>query len=163
MSQANFATLDKLFQAHKGTPAGELIKDFLSLSAKVFAMPKVSLRPTVTTTCIVSLDAFPPLTLGASGQVDKMRKFVMMNTLAVIKITKKHDKHQARQLQQDMVRPPLRPSFHPYSSQFPFLASFTSSPSFFVTTPFLSPPSRAASQFCPNPDTLRNPSLLDYL
>ena len=32
-----------------------------------------------------------------------MRKYVMMNTLAVIKITKKHDKHQTRQLQREMV------------------------------------------------------------
>jgi SPX domain protein involved in polyphosphate accumulation len=32
-------------------------------------------------------------------QVDRMRKFVMINTLAVIKITKKHDKHSPRQLQ----------------------------------------------------------------
>lgn len=38
------------------------------------------------------------------NQVDNMRKFVMINTLAVIKITKKHDKHQQRQLQKDMVR-----------------------------------------------------------
>lgn len=32
-----------------------------------------------------------------------MRKFVMMNTLAIVKITKKHDKHNMRQLQAEMV------------------------------------------------------------
>jgi hypothetical protein len=32
-----------------------------------------------------------------------MRKFVMINTLAVIKITKKHDKHSPRQLQVHLI------------------------------------------------------------
>eukprot|EP00286_Rhodomonas_abbreviata_P028475 CAMPEP_0181299224 /NCGR_PEP_ID=MMETSP1101-20121128/6225_1 /TAXON_ID=46948 /ORGANISM="Rhodomonas abbreviata, Strain Caron Lab Isolate" /LENGTH=337 /DNA_ID=CAMNT_0023404345 /DNA_START=285 /DNA_END=1295 /DNA_ORIENTATION=- len=41
--------------------------------------------------------------LSFSGRVDSMRKFIMMNTLAVVKITKKHDKQSARQLQWDMV------------------------------------------------------------
>ena len=34
-SQANVDTLSKLVTAHEGTQAGQLIKDFLSLSAKV--------------------------------------------------------------------------------------------------------------------------------
>ena len=40
-----------------------------------------------------------------SAKVDKMRKFVMINTLAVVKITKKHDKQEgiAKQLQWEMV------------------------------------------------------------
>eukprot|EP00281_Chroomonas_sp_CCMP1168_P034208 CAMPEP_0206245958 /NCGR_PEP_ID=MMETSP0047_2-20121206/18986_1 /ASSEMBLY_ACC=CAM_ASM_000192 /TAXON_ID=195065 /ORGANISM="Chroomonas mesostigmatica_cf, Strain CCMP1168" /LENGTH=320 /DNA_ID=CAMNT_0053671315 /DNA_START=358 /DNA_END=1317 /DNA_ORIENTATION=+ len=62
-------SLDKLMHAQEGKPAGQLIKEFLTLSAKV----------------------------------DGMRKFVMMNTLAVVKITKKHDKHNERQLQWEMV------------------------------------------------------------
>lgn len=41
--------------------------------------------------------------LSFSARVDSMRKFIMMNTLAVVKITKKHDKQSARQLQWDMV------------------------------------------------------------
>ena len=40
-----------------------------------------------------------------SAKVDGMRKFVMINSLAVIKITKKHDKqpHVKEALQTDMV------------------------------------------------------------
>lgn len=38
-----------------------------------------------------------------SAKIDKMRKFVMLNTLAVIKITKKHDKQSQRPLQSEMV------------------------------------------------------------
>lgn len=33
--QANCASIEGLVEAHNGTPAGQLIKDFLSLSAKV--------------------------------------------------------------------------------------------------------------------------------
>ena len=36
-------------------------------------------------------------------QVDGMRNFIMINTLAVAKITKKHDKQSPKQLQWDMV------------------------------------------------------------
>jgi len=41
--------------------------------------------------------------LAFSAKIDKMRKFVMLNTLAVIKITKKHDKQSQRPLQSEMV------------------------------------------------------------
>jgi hypothetical protein len=35
VSQGNVSTFEKLVTAHEGTQAGQLIKDFLSLSAKV--------------------------------------------------------------------------------------------------------------------------------
>jgi len=41
--------------------------------------------------------------LAFSATIDKMRKFVMLNTLAVIKITKKHDKQSQQLLQYEMV------------------------------------------------------------
>ena len=41
--------------------------------------------------------------LAFSATIDKMRKFVMLNTLAVIKITKKHDKQSQQHLQYEMV------------------------------------------------------------
>lgn len=41
-----------------------------------------------------------------------MRKFVMMNTLAVVKITKKHDKNSERHLQADMVAAVHRHHFY---------------------------------------------------
>ena len=49
--------------------------------------------------------------LSFSGRVDSMRKFIMMNTLAVVKITKKHDKQSSRQLQWEMVRRKTRRAF----------------------------------------------------
>jgi hypothetical protein len=67
---------------------------------------------------------FPPMTRGPAVlkirtkaligylQVDGMRKFVMMNTLAVVKITKKHDKHSERHLQADMVAAVHRHHFY---------------------------------------------------
>jgi len=50
-----------------------------------------------------------------SAKVDRLRKFVMLNSLAVIKITKKHDKQSAVQLRWEMVQHVHRRHF--YSSR----------------------------------------------
>ncbi|EKX33660.1 hypothetical protein GUITHDRAFT_147735 [Guillardia theta CCMP2712] len=50
-----------------------------------------------------------------SAKVDSLRKFVMLNSLAVIKITKKHDKQSAVQLRWEMIQHVHRRHF--YSSR----------------------------------------------